>query len=229
MKFLLTNDDGIEAPGLAALERALADFAQRQVVVAPVSALSGCSHQATTRKPLRVTLHHEDRHAVDGTPVDCARIGLAHVMPDADWVVAGINAGGNLGADVYMSGTVAAVREAALLGRPGIAVSQYVRRLGGIDWDTAARWTAEVIQQLIERASAPRSFWNVNLPDCDDKSLMPPIVFCTLDPHPMPIRFHAEDGHLVNQATYQERHRAPGCDVDVCFGDRIAVTELKLG
>lgn len=227
MKYLLTNDDGIDAPGLQALEQALAEMGPR-LVVAPDQHLSGCSHQATTLRPLELVEVAAGRHALNGTPVDCTRVGLMHLAPDVEWVISGINEGGNMGHDVYLSGTVAAVREGVLLGRPGIAISQYRRSRQPVDWETAARWAREVIQQLTARGARPGHYWNVNLPDIDEKSELPEIVFCDLDPHALPVRFHLEEGRLHYRATYQERHRLPGRDVDVCFSGRIAVSELSL-
>ncbi len=83
MIFLVTNDDGIEAPGLAMLAQALSGLGQ-VVVVAPIDPLSGCSHQVSTQRPLQVTEIAAGWHAVDGTPADCIRLGLLHLAPDAD-------------------------------------------------------------------------------------------------------------------------------------------------
>lgn len=228
MRFLLTNDDGIDAPGLDALERALAALGSR-TIVAPQEHLSGCSHQVTTRRPLELKKLDDGRHAIDGTPVDCTRVGLVHLAEEVDCVVAGINLGGNLGADVYMSGTVAAVREAALLGKPGIAISQYRKSRTPVDWDVAARWTQEVVRQLIARFEGSGTFWNVNLPHVDETEQMPDVVSCPLDPNPMPVHFVAEDGKLHYRGVYQDRPQHDGCDVQVCFSGRITVTKLSLG
>src|SRR5262249_57858395 len=122
MKLLLTNDDGVFAPGLEALAEAAAELGE-VLVVAPASHLSGCGHRVTTHGPIRVEQVAPGRVAVDGTPGDCVRVALHDLMPDADWVLSGINHGGNLGADVHHSGTVAAAREAVLHGRPAIALS----------------------------------------------------------------------------------------------------------
>jgi 5'-nucleotidase len=118
MHFLLTNDDGIDAPGLQALAEAAAPLGEL-TVAAPVAALSGCSHRVTTDTPFRVCRRQPSRYAVEGTPADCVRVGLHRLVPGATAVLSGINAGGNLGADVHHSGTVAAVREAVLHGWPG--------------------------------------------------------------------------------------------------------------
>jgi len=227
MKFLLTNDDGVDAPGLAALERALATFGEC-LVVAPDRHLSGCGHQTTTDRSLVLSRAADGRHALDGTPVDCTRIGLGHVATDIDWVIAGINEGGNLGADLYRSGTVAAVREAALLGKPGIAVSQYRRRDSAADWGRAARWTADVVRLLLAKPAEPGVFWNVNLPDPVGPASQPEIVFCPLDPHPLPAVYRFVDGRFRYCGSYHERPRETGHDVDVCFSGAIAVTRVAL-
>jgi hypothetical protein len=144
MKLLLTNDDGIEAPGIQALREATARLGER-LVVTPADALSGCSHRVTTSQPIRVAVDRAGAWRVHGTPADCARLALHVLAPDVSWVLAGINEGGNLGADVYHSGTVAAVREAVLHGRPGIAVSHYHKRGRVIDWQRAATWVPRLL------------------------------------------------------------------------------------
>jgi len=227
MKFLLTNDDGIDAPGIAALQQAMARFGEA-VVLAPDRHLSGCSHQSTTHRELSLAQVATDRHALDGTPVDCVRIGLGHVAPDVDWVMSGINEGGNLGADLYCSGTVAAVREAALLGKPGIAVSQYRRRDSAAHWDRAARWTEDVVRLLLAKHAETGVFWNVNLPDPPDASARPEIVFCPLDPHPLPVGFRLVEGRYRYAGNYHDRPRHAGHDIDVCFSGAIAVTRIVL-
>ena len=113
MKLLVTNDDGIDAAGIAALEYAAQGVGER-VVVAPAGPQSGVSHAVTTGQVVALEAIGMQRYRLHGTPADCTRLGLLHVVPDAAFVLSGINHGGNLGADVYYSGTVAAVREAVL-------------------------------------------------------------------------------------------------------------------
>jgi 5'-nucleotidase len=227
MRFLVTNDDGINAPGLAALETAIRAFGD-VVVVAPDRHLSGCAHQTTTDRSLVLVRDSEGRHSLDGTPVDCARVGLGHIAPETDWVVSGINNGGNLGADLYRSGTVAAVREAAMLGKPGIAISQYRRRDSAADWGRAARWTADVVRLLLAKPAETGIYWNVNLPDLLDHAATPEIVFCPMDPHPLPVEYQILERRFRYATNYHERPRAAGHDVDVCFSGAIAVTRQAL-
>jgi len=227
VSFLVTNDDGVEAPGLRALAQALAELGEPWIL-APDSHRSGCSHAATTDRHLELKELAPRRHALDGTPVDCTRVGLLHLAPHCQWVMSGINEGGNLGADVYLSGTVAAVREACLWGVPGIAVSQYRKRGTGQDWERAALWTRGVVEQLLKKPCPPGMFWNVNLPDLPPDSPMPEIVECDLDPHPLPVGFAVEGGRLRYHGDYHGRQRRERHDVDVCFSGQIAVTLLRL-
>ena len=227
MKFLLTNDDGIKAPGLAMLAQALSGLG-KVVVVAPTDPLSGCSHQVSTDRPLQVTEIAAGWHAVDGTPADCIRLGLLHLAPDADWVMAGINDGGNLGVDVYMSGTVAAVREAALFGKPGIAFSQYRRTREPAAWSATVPMVKRVVERLREPPLEPGAFWNVNFPDPETRDETPEIVICPLDFSHLPVRYEIQSGRFHYRGIYQERANKQGADVNVCFSGRIAVTQVRL-
>jgi 5'-nucleotidase len=228
MKLILTNDDGIEAPGLEALRQAARQLGE-PIILAPVHAHSGCSHRVTTDCPFRVYERGPDRFAVEGTPADCVRVALHGLGGKAGWVLSGINAGGNLGADVYHSGTVAAVREAVLHGWPGIALSQYRRKDRPFDWERAAEWTVRVLRDLFRRPREAGTFWNVNLPHVEPGGPTPEIVFCPLDPMPLPLSFRRDGDSYHYDGNYHQRPRAAGTDVDVCFGGHIAVTQLRLG
>lgn len=227
MRILLTNDDGIDAPGLAALEKA-ARLVGQPIVVAPASEFSGCGHRVTTTQPVRVRSLADHRHAVEGTPADCVRVALHGLVDDTSWVLAGINAGGNLGADVHHSGTVAAIREAVLHGRPGIAFSQYRKRGMPLDWDRAMAWVGVVLQNLVQRPWQPGTYWNVNLPHLEPGAANPEIVECPLDTAPLPVQFRREGDLWHYEGIYHQRKRQPGADVEVCFNGKIAVTRLSL-
>ncbi|MFM9024238.1 MAG: 5'/3'-nucleotidase SurE [Planctomycetaceae bacterium] len=227
MRIVLTNDDGIDAPGLAALAAAASRLGGEAVIVAPLEPHSGCGHRVTTDRPLAVREAGPGRFAVAGTPADCVRLALAELAPDAAVVVAGINAGGNLGVDVHHSGTVAAAREAALHGRRALAASQYHRRGQPIDWARATRWLEEVFARLPLDATAPGEFWNVNLPDLPPVAADPAIVECGLDFSPFTLAYRATDEGWHYDARYHERPRAVGGDVDVCFSGAIAVSRLR--
>lgn len=227
MRVVLTNDDGIEAPGLAALEEAAASLGATLVVVAPADCHSGCGHRVTTARPIQVADVGPGRFRVDGTPADCVRIALARLVPDARLVLSGINAGGNLGADIHHSGTVAAAREATLHGVPAVAASQYHRRGTAIDWGRAARWVAEVLAMLRGREPVPGEFWNVNLPDLPSGNAPPAVVECVVDGSPFGIAYRPTAEGFAYESSYHERPRVAGGDVDVCFGGRIAVSRVR--
>lgn len=227
MRVVLTNDDGIDAPGLAALERAAAGLGATLVVVAPEECHSGCGHRVTTSRPIRVDDVGPGRFRVAGTPADCVRIAVARLVPDAALVLAGINAGGNLGADIHHSGTVAAAREAALHGLPAVAASQYHRRGSTIDWDRSARWVAEVLAAVLGRTAGRGAFWNVNLPDLPARVADPAVVECPVDGSPFGLGYRLTDEGWAYESSYHERPRVAGGDVDVCFSGRIAVSRVR--
>jgi len=181
MRVLLTNDDGINAPGLQALRRALLEVPGVELaVIAPDSNRSASARSITTRRPLWVEEvdfgDGTSGFATDGTPVDCvrfARLGLIDGW-EADLVVSGINHGSNLGDDITYSGTVAAALEAVVLGLPGIAVSQQstARELGfrmgrEFDFGVAADFTARVVEELEDVPLPEGTLLNVNVPAGD--------------------------------------------------------------
>lgn len=225
MTLILTNDDGIDAPGLHALQKAVKG---EGMIVAPKTEWSGCGHRVTTTQPIQIQQRSEQEYVIGGTPADCTRIALNHLYPNAEFVLAGINAGGNLGADSYISGTVAAVREAALHRVPGIAVSHYRKGKLNVDWDTAARWTANVLVDLFARPLEPGTFWNVNLPHLLPQDPDPEVVFCQPCTQPLPVDYRIEGDCFYYTGEYAKRDRTPGSDVDVCFSGRIAVTQIRL-
>jgi len=228
MKFLVTNDDGIDAAGLAALITA-AEKIGDPVVVAPANPQSGVSHAVTWREGVKIEQHSQKRFAVHGTPADCTRLGLLRVVPDAKWVLSGINHGSNLGADMYYSGTVAAVREAVLHGWPGIAVSHYYKAGLEYNWDRAASWVGPILGELLAKPIEPGLFYNVNLPHLGANARDPEVVWCELDPNPLPLNYrHEEESGLYFAGDYRLRKRTPGADVDVCFSGSIAVTPVRL-
>lgn len=213
---------------MQALVEAAAGFGDL-IVAAPAAPQSGMSHAITYDRRFQVEARGPQRFAIHGTPADCARVGLHRLAPDAAWVLSGINHGGNLGADVHYSGTIAAVREAVLHGWPGIAFSHYRQDERAYDWLRAAQWSTRVLGHLLAQRPPTGAFYNVNLPHLRPEERDPEIVFCPLDPHPLPLSFlHDEtEGSLYN-GDYQARRRTPGADVDVCFTGQISVTLMRL-
>jgi len=157
---LVTNDDGIHAPGLAALAEALGELGDVWVV-APEREQSACGHALTLHRPIRAVPMGERRFAVNGTPSDCVNLGVLGFLPERPAVVvSGINHGGNLGDDVTYSGTVSAAMEATLLGVPAVAVSL----LDGGDL-AHARAVARVVTTRVLVEGLPRkTLLNVNVP-----------------------------------------------------------------
>jgi 5'-nucleotidase len=227
---ILTNDDGIDAPGMQALLQAVEPL-QRQTpvaIVAPQQQQSGCGHQVTTATPIAIEARGENRWAVAGTPVDCTRLAISHLYPQVTWVLSGINAGGNLGADIYISGTVAAVREAALHRVGAIAISHYRNGKRPYDWENAARWTSKILADLMQSPVPAGTYWNVNLPHLEPDAADPEIIFCSTCTQPLPNRFQKIDQRYHYSGVYNQRSRDPGADVDVCLSGRIAIAQLSI-
>ena len=167
MRILVTNDDGIHAPGLEALARELRSLGEVRIV-APLSEQSGVAHSITYLTPLMareiVKDHRHFGHAVAGSPADCVKLAVLELCPERpDLIVSGINAGSNSGIDVLYSGTVAAAIEGAFFGITSVAVSLVAD--SNPDYDTAARWGAQVIRELLDKGIPEGSLWNVNVPD----------------------------------------------------------------
>ena len=169
MKILLTNDDGIHAPGLEALFGVLEP--EHEVwIVAPDKQRSGVSHAITMQHPGKIKKIGEHRYSCSGTPVDCVILsGLGAVPFVPDIVISGINQGPNLGTDIIFSGTCGAARQAALGGLPGIAVS-CARYSEPFIYDAAAAFVAQNIEKL-SAACDPGVFININAPSSTDRNL----------------------------------------------------------
>ena len=165
-RILVSNDDGSEAPGIKLLEKIAGELSSDVWVVAPEQEQSGASHSLTTRRPLRMREVGPRRYVVDGTPTDCILLAAKRLFRDRlpDLVLSGINAGGNLGEDLIYSGTVAAAMEAALLGIPAIALSQYYRDGEATSWATAAAFAPDIIRRLARHPWPPDTLVNVNFP-----------------------------------------------------------------
>ena len=227
MKIVITNDDGFGEPGIEALQNIMQTFGE-VVVVAPKRPHSFAGHRVTMKKDIPVEQVDSRKFVVDGTPADCTRLALKALAPDADWVVAGINPGANLGTDVYQSGTVAAAREAAILRVRAIAISQYVSRGGTIEWEHTREQALGMIMRLLGEALGPGAYWNVNLPHPLNSSEPFDYRVCPLDRNAHDYSF-VKDGQAYRyQGIIHDRPRDVGGDVDVCFGGRIAVTKLAI-
>lgn len=160
-RLLLSNDDGVNAPGLRALHDALVSHARLRVV-APDRDRSGASNSLTLSRPLSLNALDNGFYSVDGTPADCVYLGVSGIWDEPpDLVISGINHGANLGDDVLYSGTVAAAMEGRNLGMTAIAVSL----VGHRHFETAGRFAASLVGALGQLSLPPRTLLNVNVPD----------------------------------------------------------------
>lgn len=164
MRILVSNDDGINAPGLDCLETIAAELSDDVWVVAPETEQSGKGHAVSLRTPVRPRQLSERRFAVDGTPSDCVMMGLRRLVDGpVDLVLSGVNRGSNAADDVTYSGTVAAAMEATLLGVPAMAFSQdYRDRL--VHWDTARSHGPDLIRRLLDLGWPKNVLININFP-----------------------------------------------------------------
>jgi 5'-nucleotidase len=176
MKILLSNDDGVHAPGLRILYEELRKLGSVKVV-APLEEKSTMGHALTLHKPLRLLPMEKDFYGVSGSPADCVYIGMRQVLKSApDIVVSGINRGANLGQDVYYSGTVSAAREGCMLGIPSYSVSLDVdfknrKPENKLHYATAAKMAVQVIREFQKRTLPKYTLMNINVPDLPIKKI----------------------------------------------------------
>ena len=173
-RILLSNDDGIMAPGMAALERIAAQLSDDVWVVAPATEHSGAGHSLTIHQPLRPVKLSERRFTVSGTPTDSVMVAVNHIMKThpPDLVLSGVNFGGNLGEDVHYSGTVAAAMEGTLLGVPAIALSQVWTDIDNIRWGTAEHFAPDLIRKICATGWSEDVLINLNFPDREPKDVL---------------------------------------------------------
>jgi 5'-nucleotidase len=165
-RVMLTNDDGIDAPGMRVLEEIAAQIANEVWVVAPEHDQSGQSHAISLHHALRISERGERRFGVTGTPGDCAAIGLCHLMKDTppQLVLSGVNRGLNLGLETVFSGTVGGAMTAMMLGVPALALSQAFVKRDAVPWDTARTLGAETISRLLAVGWGKNAVLNINFP-----------------------------------------------------------------
>ncbi len=170
MRILITNDDGIHSPGLAALERIAATLSDDVWVVAPELDQSGLAHSLSLNDPLRLRSIDKQRFALRGTPSDCVIMAVRRLLGDKlpDLVLSGVNSGSNVADDVSYSGTIAGASEGTLLGVPSIALSQAYSYEDGervVPWQTAETHAPDIIRKLIAFGFPEGVFYNVNFPN----------------------------------------------------------------
>jgi 5'/3'-nucleotidase len=168
MRILITNDDGIHAPGLKVLEKIARAISDEVWIIAPETDQSGSSHSLTLSDPLRLREVTKKHFAVKGTPTDCVIMGVRHLLKDQppDLVLSGVNRGQNLADDVTYSGTIAGAFEGSILGIRSIALSQAFRDPENLFWETAEAHGAETVRRLLDMDVDPNIVLNVNFPPC---------------------------------------------------------------
>ncbi|PJK30078.1 5'/3'-nucleotidase SurE [Minwuia thermotolerans] len=234
MKILLTNDDGIHAPGLKTLENIARELTDDIWIVAPAHEQSGAGHSLSLTNPLRMQKLDDRRFAVAGTPTDCVMMALRKVVQGVpDLVLSGVNRGANLAEDVTYSGTVAAAMEATLLGVPSIALSQVGYFGQDIRWQTAERHAPDIIRKLVDKGWPADVLMNVNFPDVepDDVKGVHVVPHGRRDQSDITIDARV-DGRNVPYfwiGLRRQRHLPePGTDIGVIWREGISVTPISL-
>ena len=169
MRILISNDDGINAPGFAVLERIAMSLSDDVWIIAPEIEQSGAGHSLTLHRPLRVRHIDERRMAVDGTPTDCVMLALNNLIPGArpELILSGVNRGSNIADDVTYSGTIAAAMEGTILGVPSISLSQHYDDGDNVPWGIVEAHAGALIRRLIDVGWPKNVLINLNFPDIE--------------------------------------------------------------
>jgi len=172
-RILISNDDGINAPGIQVLERIARSLSDDVWIIAPEEEQSGAGHSLTLTKPLRIRKIEDKKWAVSGTPTDCVMMAVNHIMKDnlPTLILSGINRGGNLAEDITYSGTVSVAMEGTLAGIPSVALSQCIRPEQSTKWETAEKFAPVVLQRLLEEGWGKDILMNVNFPAFDPEEI----------------------------------------------------------
>ena len=235
MRILLTNDDGIHAEGLSALERIAASLSDDVWICAPEAERSGASRALTLSDPIRVREYGPRRFSTSGTPTDCVMLGLRDLVKGAkpDLVLSGVNCGVNLAEDVTMSGTVAGAIEAMALGVPGIALSQGGFYEGGKDYESSEAYAPGIIRRLLDVGWPDDVIMNLNFPG------QPPAEITEVEVtrqgfRDVHVRVAEKRTDLRGRDYYwvgyrQERSSPPqGTDLRAIYDGKISVTPLHI-
>jgi len=232
-RILITNDDGIDAPGLAVLEQVAREIADEVWVVAPDCDQSGISHALSLHHPLRVTERGPRRFSVSGTPADCVAMAVRQLMPQPPvLLLSGINKGANLGVETVFSGTVGAAMAGLLLGVPSIALSQAFTHRDSVRWDTSRTLAPGVITQLWNTGWAETVCLNVNFPDVPAAEAQPMQVTTQgagrVDGLNVTSRTDLrEQNYFWLSISRIDRPNAEDSETSVVFGGGISVTPLR--
>jgi 5'-nucleotidase len=237
MRILLTNDDGIDSPGLRALHQIASELSQDVWVVAPETNQSGASHSLTLHEPLRLRQIDERAFAVRGTPTDSVIMGVRHILKDQmpNLVLSGVNSGANMAEDVTYSGTIAGAFEGTILGIRSMALSQAYGIEGrkAIKWHTVLAHAPALIRKLLAVEWAPSSVMNINFPDREPDDVVATVVTTQgkRDPGLLQIEERRDTwGNPYYWLAFERRRSATqeGTDLWAVYSGRISVTPLFL-
>jgi 5'-nucleotidase len=237
MRILITNDDGIHAPGLKAAETIARALADDVWIVAPETEQSGASHSLTISMPLRLRQIEEKRFAISGTPTDSVMMAVAEIMKDAppDLILSGVNRGSNMADDVTYSGTIAGAMEGCALGVPSIALSQSYafEEKREAPWPCAETHGPKVIAKLVEAGWPDDVLINVNFPDCMPDAVKSievteqgkrDLQTATLDRR---IDLRGNPYYWIGFRRVRSNPK-PGTDLAAIYDQRISITPLQL-
>ncbi len=238
MRILLTNDDGIHAPGLKLLETIARTFSDDIYVVAPETDQSGVAHSLSLSNPLRLRQISERHFAVQGTPTDCVIMGVRKILADMkpDLILSGVNRGQNVAEDVTYSGTIAAAMEGTLLGIKSIALSQSYGGLEGRDkphWEASETYAPRVIEMILKAGMAEDTLINVNFPSCPPEQVKGIVITRQGRRNPDLMRIEERrDGRSIPYywLMFQRGGYTPGegTDLEALAANKVSVTPLKL-
>ena len=237
MRILITNDDGIHAPGLEACETIARALADEVWIVAPEIDQSGVSHSLSLNDPLRLREVGERHFAIRGTPTDCVIMGVRHIMKQPpDLVLSGVNRGRNAAEDVTYSGTVAGAMEGTVLGIPSFALSQAYSSINRQNpkWETAILYAPDIVRRVLAEGMPKDVFVNINFPDCVPDAVKGVAITAQgkRDQELLHIETrHDGRGNPYHWIGFTRRERPPpanGTDLSALAGNCIAVTPLKL-
>jgi 5'-nucleotidase len=236
MKILITNDDGIHAPGLDACKQIARALSDDIWVVAPETDQSGVAHSLSLNDPLRLREIDERHFAIKGTPTDCVIMAARNIMPQKpDLILSGVNRGRNAAEDVTYSGTVAGAMEGTVLGIPSFALSQSYSfaTKGNPPWQTAIKFAPDIVRRVLEEGMPRDVLVNINFPDCPPDEVAGIAVSCQGKRDQELLRIEARHDGRGNPYYWIAFARAmaeaaPGTDLHALAQNRIAVTPLRL-
>jgi len=237
MRILITNDDGINAPGLDVLQQIASELSDDVWTVAPETDQSGASHSLSLHEPLRLREVGEKTYAVKGTPTDCVIMGIRHLLleEEPDLVLSGVNAGQNMADDVTYSGTIAGAFEGNLLGVPSLALSLAYGIDGGkeLKWQTPLALGGNLVRKLLDVGWPDDVVLNVNFPDREPQDIVG--IEVTEQGRRNQDLLHIEDrmdtrGNPYYWLGFKRRRSSPrvGTDLWAIYTGRISVTPLNL-